>query len=150
MYRFESEYDTVINVEHWTSATAGGGADGNLMWCNGKTSLNIQETNWKSGQPNLADGKCVFVQFSNRTANLTTFSLGDCAQKRKFLCEVITLGFFLTSSLYLTVCSAPNRKNWLCPMPTSCRQSACFYLESQMVSILLQNYDHPNFILSLR
>jgi hypothetical protein len=95
MYRFESEYDTVINVEHWTSATAGGGADGNLMWCNGKTSLNIQETNWKSGQPNLADGKCVFVQFSNRTANLTTFSLGDCAQKRKFLCEVITLSFFL-------------------------------------------------------
>jgi hypothetical protein len=140
-YTFELEYDPVINVEHWTSAS-GDSSGGNLMWGNGKT-LNIQETNWKVGQPNLADGKCVFVQFSNKTANLTTFSMGDCAQKRKFLCEVITFNFkFLT----YTVCYAPNRKRWPCLMLTSCRGSACIYLEYQMVQyFLFQKYDHADF-----
>jgi hypothetical protein len=88
MYQFESEYDPVINVEHWTSAS-GDSSGGNFMWCNGNISLDIKETNWKDGQPKFADGKCVFVQFSNSSANRTTFSLGDCTQKRKFLCEVI-------------------------------------------------------------
>jgi Lectin C-type domain len=78
----------VINTEHWTSAKDDA-PEGTFVWCNGNASVNMQETNWKGGQPKLADGKCVFVQFSNRTANLTTFSLGDCDQKRKFICEVI-------------------------------------------------------------
>jgi hypothetical protein len=88
-----SEYRPVVNVEHWTSAKDGV-TEGNWKWCNGDTSVNIQETNWKGGQPNAADGECMFVQFSNRTANLTTFSLGDCAQKKRFMCEVITLVTF--------------------------------------------------------
>lgn len=50
---------------------------------------NKKEVNWMSGQQNLTDGYCVFVQFSNKSANLTTLSLGDCAQKKKFICEVI-------------------------------------------------------------
>jgi hypothetical protein len=77
----------VINVEHWTSAKDGG-TRGIFEWCSEKVSVNMQETNWKGSKPKLADGKCVFVQFSNTTANLTTFSLGDCAQEKKFLCEV--------------------------------------------------------------
>jgi len=90
MHQFESDYDPVINVEHWTSAM-GEDSGGNWMsWCNGKISLNVKETNWKGGKPHFADGRCVFVQFSNSSANLTTFSLGDCTQKRKFLCEVFS------------------------------------------------------------
>jgi Lectin C-type domain len=85
---FLTVYDPVVNVEHWTSAKDVNNK-GNLKWCNGKTSVNLQETNWKGGKPVLADGNCVFVQFSNSTANQTTFSLGDCDQKKKFLCEVI-------------------------------------------------------------
>jgi hypothetical protein len=77
----------VVNIEHWTSAK-NAGPDGSMMWCNGKTSVQIKQVNWKGGQPNLSDGNCVFVQFSNISANLTTFSLGDCAQERKFICEV--------------------------------------------------------------
>jgi hypothetical protein len=86
---FQSGYDPVINVEHWTSAKDDA-PDGKLVWCNGNTSLNTKKVSWKGDQPNLADGNCVFVQFSNTTANLTTFSLGDCDQKRKFICEVNT------------------------------------------------------------
>jgi Lectin C-type domain len=85
---FVSDFNTITNIEHWTSGKDGI-TEGNLKWCNGNMSLNVQETNWKGGKPNLANGKCVVVQFSNTTANLTTFSLGDCTQKRKFICEVI-------------------------------------------------------------
>jgi hypothetical protein len=81
-------YDPVVNVEHWTSAT-GDAPENNLAWCNGKKSLDMKEVNWKGGQPIVADGNCVFVQFSNKTSNETTFSLGNCTQKRKFICEVI-------------------------------------------------------------
>lgn len=77
-------------MELWTSATDEG-SDEDFMWCNGNTSVNIKEVNWKGGQPNVADGNCAFVQFSNSSANLTTFSLGDCTKKKKFLCEVYVL-----------------------------------------------------------
>jgi hypothetical protein len=78
----------VVNIEHWTSAKTDG-PDGSMIWCNGKKSVDTAQINWKAEQPNLADGNCVFVQFSNSSANLTTFSLGDCAQERKFICEVL-------------------------------------------------------------
>jgi hypothetical protein len=121
-YTFESEYDPVINVEHWTSAS-GDSSGSNLMWGNGKT-LNIQETNWKAGQPNLADGKCVFVQFSNKTANLTTFSMGDCAQKRKFLCEVITFNFQIFN-LYRLLCTYQKK---MAMSDADIMQRECMYL----------------------
>lgn len=75
-------FDSVINVEHWTSAAG----QGNLKWCNGETS--VKEANWKNGVPNIADGQCLFIVFSNNIASQTTVSLGDCNQKRKFICEV--------------------------------------------------------------
>jgi hypothetical protein len=84
---FDPVYDPVVNIEHWTSAKTDG-PDGSMMWCNGNTSVEINQVNWKAEQPKLVDGNCVFVQFSNSSANLTTFSLGDCAQERKFICEV--------------------------------------------------------------
>jgi len=120
-YTFELEYDPVINVEHWTSAS-GDSSGGNLMWGNGKT-LNIQETNWKVGQPNFTDGKCVFVQFSNKTANLTTFSMGDCAQKRKFLCEVKTFNFQILS--YCLLC---NQQKKMAMSDADVMQRECMYL----------------------
>jgi hypothetical protein len=54
----------------------------------------VKEVNWKSGQPNTADGHCIFVQFSEKSANQTFVSMGDCSQKRKFICQVI-IGFSL-------------------------------------------------------
>jgi hypothetical protein len=83
-------FSAVINTELWTSATDEG-FDDNYVWCNGRSNMDVRQVNWKSGgQPNSLDGNCVFVQFSNQSANLTTFSLGDCTQKRKFMCEVFT------------------------------------------------------------
>jgi hypothetical protein len=78
----------VVNVEHWTSGTDDG-ADGKYMWCGSKLFLNMQDINWESGQPKSADGNCIFVQLSDKSANKTYFSTGDCTQKRKFICEVI-------------------------------------------------------------
>jgi hypothetical protein len=77
----------LTNTEYWTSATEVG-TDGSFVWCNGETTLDTNETNWKNGKPNNADGHCLFIEFSNETANLTTVSLGDCNLKRKFVCEV--------------------------------------------------------------
>lgn len=79
----------MVNVEHWTSATDEG-SGGNFMWCSNKTFLNMKDVNWKIGQPNSADGHCAFVNFSMKSANQSFVSMGDCAQKRKFICEVTT------------------------------------------------------------
>jgi hypothetical protein len=78
----------VVNIEHWTSGTDRG-YDANYVWCSTKNFLNMTEVNWKSGQPNSADGHCMFVQFSNKSANQTSVSMGDCSQKRKFICQVM-------------------------------------------------------------
>jgi hypothetical protein len=79
-------YDPVVNVELWTSGTDKG-YDGNYVWCSSENFLNMKEVNWKSGQPNSADGHCMFVQFSNKSSNQTSVSMGDCSQKRKFICQ---------------------------------------------------------------
>jgi Lectin C-type domain len=80
----------VINIEYWTSATDEGTV-GSFMWCNGEASLDTKEANWKNGKPNNADGHCLFIEFSNLTADHSTVALGDCKQKKKFVCEVIQL-----------------------------------------------------------
>jgi len=77
----------VVNIEHWTSGTDRG-YDANHVWCSTKAFLNMKEVNWKSGQPNTADGHCTFVQFSDKSANQTFVATGDCSQKRKFICQV--------------------------------------------------------------
>jgi hypothetical protein len=93
-------YDPVVNIEHWTSGTDRG-YDGNHVWCSTKNFLNMNEVNWKSGQPSSADGHCMFVQFSDESANKTFLSMGDCAQKRKFVCQVILpISQFLNSSSF--------------------------------------------------
>jgi hypothetical protein len=78
----------VVNIEHWTSGTDQG-SDGNFMWCGNKLFLNKKDVNWKSGQPKSADGHCIFISFSEKSANQTFYSMGDCMQKRNFVCEVI-------------------------------------------------------------
>jgi Lectin C-type domain len=90
-------YDPVVKIEHWTSVTDEGSA-GNFMWCSNKTFLDMKYVNWKSGQPNNADGHCAFVQFSEKSANQSTFSMGDCTQKRKFICEVSNMSLTLYKS----------------------------------------------------
>jgi hypothetical protein len=78
----------VVNIEHWTSGTDRG-YNAKHVWCNSKNFLNMKEVNWKSGQPNLADGHCMFFQFSDKSANQTFVSMGDCSEKRKFICQVL-------------------------------------------------------------
>jgi len=128
----------VVNIEHWTSAKTVG-PDASMMWCNGKQSVDSKQVNWKAGQPKLADGNCVFVQFSNSSANLTTFSLGDCAQERKFICDVIYdyLTYFIT---YFNLLHHHNRNQNLSLKLTPRRTSACFYLESQTVNFKLISF----------
>jgi len=91
----------VVNIEHWTSGTDRG-YDGNHVWCSTKNFLNMKEVNWKKGQPNSADGHCMFVQFSNKSANQTFVSMGDCSQKRTFVCQVILLKFVFFSIQKIT------------------------------------------------
>jgi hypothetical protein len=81
-------FDPVLNIEHWTSGTDRG-YDGSHVWCSTKNFLNMKDVNWKSGQPNTADGHCIFAKFSNKSSNETFVSMGDCTQKRKFICQVI-------------------------------------------------------------
>jgi hypothetical protein len=93
----------VVDIELWTSGTDRG-YDGNYVWCSSKNFLNTKEVNWKSGQPKTADGHCMFVQFSNKSANQTFVSMGDCSQKRKFICQVksvIFLHLLIKNNYYL-------------------------------------------------
>lgn len=81
------EYAPVVNIDHWTSGTDEG-YDNNHVWCSTKNLVNMKEVNWKSGQPKIADGHCMFVKYSDKSANQTFVSMGDCSQKRKFICQV--------------------------------------------------------------
>jgi hypothetical protein len=115
----------VVDIELWTSGTDKG-YDSKHVWCSSKNILNMKEVNWKSGQPNSADGHCMFVQFSNKSANQTFVSMGDCSQKRKFVCQVCKL---FKSVMYFIVIKTINkslrRRTWQYQRATVCRQSAC-------------------------
>jgi len=78
----------IYKNEQWTSGTDAG-SDDNYFWCPGTKSFSENDVNWKLGQPNSADGDCVFVQFSNKSANSSTYSSGICTEEKYFICEVI-------------------------------------------------------------
>jgi hypothetical protein len=71
----------------WTSGTDNG-CEGKYTWCNGKKELDHDKVNWLGGKPSSADGDCIFAQFSNKSANASTISLGNCVEKKSFVCEV--------------------------------------------------------------
>jgi hypothetical protein len=76
--------ETTAN-ELWTSAS---GSLDNYVWCANSNFLDQATLNWKSGQPSVSDGNCVHVQLSNISAHLTTYAIGQCADKKNFICEV--------------------------------------------------------------
>jgi len=82
-------YSPVAGVDFWTSGSDAG-VDGNYFWCSEMKEFKLNEVNWKSGQPNSADGDCVTVKFSNTSANMSTYSVGNCADEKLFVCEVST------------------------------------------------------------
>jgi len=77
----------MVDIDFWTSATDVG-CDDKYLWCSGSKDFNHDEVNWKDEQPKSADGDCVFLQFSNTSVNLSTYSLGSCAEEKRFICEV--------------------------------------------------------------
>jgi hypothetical protein len=81
-------YSETTANELWTSAS---GSLDNYMWCVNGNLLDQATLNWKSGQPSASDGNCVHVQFSNTSAHLTTYAIGQCADEKNFVCEVSKL-----------------------------------------------------------
>jgi len=79
-------YNSVCGFDLWTSGSNFGTDD--FAWASGKKPFKSSDLNWKSGQPKKADGDCVAINFSNQTANDSTFSLGNCADEKFFICEV--------------------------------------------------------------
>jgi hypothetical protein len=57
------------------------------------------ETQWKAGEPSGA-GDCIFYESRTSRAN-SSLATGNCADKKKFICEVI---FCNVSSKELNVC----------------------------------------------
>jgi hypothetical protein len=80
-------YSLVTNIEYWTSGSDCA-SDDNYVWTAKDKNLAFAEVNWEKGQPNSVDGDCAFVKFSNISVNLSTFSLGNCATERLFVCEL--------------------------------------------------------------
>jgi len=67
----------------WTSGSKKG-AD--FIWGAKGTPFSATGTKWNSGEPS-AKGNCVFVQLRNTTEN-TSLVVEDCAEKKRFICEV--------------------------------------------------------------
>jgi len=77
----------LVGTDYWTSGTDVG-LDDSYFWCANMTAFEHPNVNWKNGQPVAADGDCVFVQFSNVSANASSYALGNCEEKKSFVCEV--------------------------------------------------------------
>jgi hypothetical protein len=75
-------------VDFWTSGTDKG-CKRQYKWCSKNEEMNVGEINWKSGEPNSASGDCVFVKFSNASADASTYAVADCSEVKNFICEVI-------------------------------------------------------------
>jgi hypothetical protein len=88
LFKFSKGYPETTANELWTSAS---GSLDNYVWCANGNLLDQATLNWKSGQPSASDGNCVHVQFSNTSAHLTTYAIGQCADKKNFVCEVFKL-----------------------------------------------------------
>jgi hypothetical protein len=66
------------------------GCKGNFLWCAEQKAFHHEQVNWKSGQPESesTDGDCVFVNYSSKSVNESTFALSNCTEKKNFGCEV--------------------------------------------------------------
>jgi len=80
-------YPSLCGFDLWTSGSNFGTDE--YAWAAGKKLFQRNTINWKSDQPKTADGDCVSINFSNKTANESTFSLGKCAEEKYFTCEVL-------------------------------------------------------------
>jgi hypothetical protein len=52
-----------------------------------KIPIELAEVNWNAGEPNQANGDCIYFQLSNSSANGSQFALGNCAEEKNFVCE---------------------------------------------------------------
>lgn len=73
-------------IDLWMSASRS--SDKKYVWCTDGSEFDRISLNWKSGEPSNAGGECISVKFSKKSAHLTTYAMGQCAEKRKFVCEV--------------------------------------------------------------
>jgi hypothetical protein len=81
-------YPIISGIDLWTSGADTGSTD-EYAWCSIKRALKTEESNWKMGEPKPSQGDCIFMQFSSSNANDSTFALGNCADDKNFVCEVI-------------------------------------------------------------
>lgn len=82
-------YPVTADIELWTSGSRS--SDNKYAWCADDKKLDQSTINWKSGQPSSADGDCVSFQLSKFSANLSTFTMGQCTDQKRFVCEVFSL-----------------------------------------------------------
>ncbi|XP_059469105.1 uncharacterized protein LOC132192904 isoform X2 [Neocloeon triangulifer] len=83
------EYALLIqNNAYWTSGT-NGDCHEKFSWCSkGSNFAQKNLTSWKSGEPNLEKGECVFVEIiRNGTDALSAMAVSNCSEQRNFVCE---------------------------------------------------------------
>jgi len=110
-------------MDLWTSGSNFGTDD--YSWAAGKKPFKQSDLNWKSGQPKKTDGDCVMLQFSNKSANASTFSLGNCAEEKFFTCEVNKKMIICNFKYFFDTCRSrkeqqnlPQSKKNACPSTT--------------------------------
>jgi len=125
---FIQGYPSVCGADLWTSGSNFGTDD--YAWASGKKPLRQSELNWKSGQPKRTDGDCVFLQFSNQSANASTYSLGNCAEEKNFTCEVYLFDK-TTHNVLIILCYFSYRKEKRNPTPF--KKNAWLFMTSATV-----------------
>ncbi|XP_059486554.1 mucin-5AC-like isoform X2 [Neocloeon triangulifer] len=119
-----------VNVDFWTSGTDKE-CDDWYRWCSIERDFLSRNVNWKSGEPNSNNGDCVSINFSNATANQSTFSVTNCSKELQFICEESALLPKLTSCMKL-------QKNYRCEIlglrPMLCKKNAwIFGMSAQLI-----------------
>ncbi|XP_059474381.1 uncharacterized protein LOC132196029 [Neocloeon triangulifer] len=82
---------SLVNIDFWTSGSDKD-CDGRYRWCSIERDFISRDVNWKSGAPDSIAGDCVSVNFSNTTANQSTYATNNCSKELLFICEVRNTG----------------------------------------------------------
>jgi hypothetical protein len=78
--------------DYWTSGTDKN-CDTSYRWCALGKNFLPKEIRWGSGEPNQANGDCVYVKFSNVSWESTALHTANCIEEKHFICEVVFIDF---------------------------------------------------------
>ncbi|XP_059482888.1 uncharacterized protein LOC132201040 [Neocloeon triangulifer] len=86
--KMTNRYSQKVNdSDYWTSGTNSNCTE-KFNWCSKDANFVDNQVLWKSGEPNLANGECVYVTIKNGTLERSPLGVAACNSQKYYVCEV--------------------------------------------------------------